>query len=111
METTENYITLTPSEFSEKIKSPEVYLVDVRHPDEYASGHIKGAHNIDVQTPDFVELAEKELPKGMPIAVYCGTGKRSAMASQILSSKGYKIYNLDGGLTAWKADSLPVTTE
>ena len=108
METTNNFTTVSPSEFAEKIKSPDVYIVDVRHSDEYDSGHLQGAHNIDVQAPDFVELAEKELPKDMTIAVYCGTGKRSGMASEILSGKGYKILNMDGGLTAWKAANLPV---
>lgn len=110
METTENtYQTVSPEEFAKVIDNPDVYLVDVRHKVEFDAGHIRGAHNIDVQEPDFIKLSEKELPKDVPIAVYCGTGKRSGLASDILSKDGYKIINLDGGLTAWKAAGLPVT--
>lgn len=108
METTRNYTTVSATEFAEKIKNPDVYLVDVRHADEYEGGHIAGAHNIDVQAPDFITLAEKMLPKDMTIAVYCGSGKRSGMASEILSGRGYKILNLDGGLSAWKEANLPI---
>ena len=108
METTNNFKILNPEEFSKAIEAPDVVTVDVRHRDEYNSGHIKGARNIDVQDPDFIKLAEKELPKDIPIAVYCGTGKRSGMASDILSKNGYTVVDLDGGLTAWKAAGLPV---
>ena len=107
--TTVNYKTVSPEEFAKDINSSDIFLLDVRHPEEYESGHIKDAKNLDVMSSDFVELAEKELPKDMTIAVYCGSGKRSGMASDILSKKGYRILNLDGGLTAWKNAGLPVT--
>ena len=110
METTEiNFITLSPEDFKNKISSEKVYLLDVRDKDGFNSGHIRCAHNLDVQNPDFIKLAEKELPKDMPIAVYCRTGKRSAIASDLLAKDGFKVYNLDGGITAWEAAGLPVT--
>lgn len=104
----EGYITLSPEKFAKAIESPTVYLVDVRTSDEFATGHIKDAHNIDVQKEDFLELAKETLPKDKEIAVYCGSGKRSAMAADKLSAAGYDIINLDGGLAAWKEASLPV---
>lgn len=103
------YKTVSPTEFAETIKSPDVFLIDVRHADEYAEGHIENAVNIDVMQPDFMDRAEKLLPQDRTIAVYCGTGKRSAMASEQLSEAGYPVVNLDGGLTAWIATGLPVT--
>lgn len=103
-----DYVTVDAKEFSEDIKNPEIFLVDVREPDEFATGHIEGATNIDVLKPDFVVTAEHILPNDKTIAVYCGTGKRSAMASEQLTEVGYKVLNLDGGLTAWKAAGLPV---
>ena len=42
------------------------------------------------------------------IAVYCGSGKRSAIASKQLSDNGYNVLNMDGGLMAWKASGLPI---
>ena len=104
-----NYTTFSPEEFQKVISSQKVFLLDVRDKDGFNSGHIRCAHNLDVQNPDFMKLAEKELPKDIPIAVYCRTGKRSAMASDMLSKAGYKVYNMDGGITAWEAAGLPVT--
>lgn len=100
--------TVTPEEFSVEIKSPDIFLVDVRKPEEYKEGHIANAFNLDVTDPDFTEKALKELPKDKTIAVYCGTGKRSSMAAQKLLDSGFKILNLDGGLNAWIAAGLPV---
>lgn len=102
------YKTVEPKEFFDIIQSPDIYLVDVRTEEEYEDGHIKGAHNIDVQSPTFLETAKKELPKDKTIAVYCGSGKRSALASGQLADAGYEIINLDGGLAAWKEAGLPV---
>lgn len=96
-------------EFEVAIQSPEVYLVDVRKPDEFAGGHIAGAHNLDVMNPNFESEAINVLPKDKTIAVYCGTGRRSAMAAEKLEKEGFKIINLDGGLTEWKDEGMPVT--
>lgn len=103
----ETYKTVSPEEFNKEIKSSDVYLLDVRTPEEFESGHLAGAHNIDVTAPDFIEVSLKELPKPKTIAVYCGSGKRSAIASKQLSDNGYNVLNMDGGLMAWKASGLP----
>ena len=105
------YKTVSPKEFSIEIKSPEIFLIDVRKPEEYGEGHIAGAHNIDVTSEDFLEKAKSILPKDRTIAVYCGSGKRSAIASGKLTGAGYTILNLDGGLSAWIASGLPVTKD
>lgn len=99
---------MNAKEFEVAIKSPDVYLLDVRKPDEYATGHIAGAHNLDVLEPSFEIESLKILPKDKTIAVYCGTGKRSAMAAEKLEKEGFKVINLEGGVTAWKEAGLPV---
>lgn len=104
----QNFKTVKPEEFSKEIQSPDIFLVDVRKDDEFKDGHIKGAFNLDVTDPDFEKNAEKELPKDKTIAVYCGSGKRSAMAASKLTDLGFKVLNMDGGLTAWIAAGLPV---
>ena len=100
-ENTITYETVDAKEFAERIKDSKVYLLDVRTPEEYAKGHLDGAINLDILNPDFVEEAEKMLPADKTIAVYCGTGKRSAMASEQLTEIGLRVLNLDGGLEAW----------
>ena len=104
-----DYITEGVAQFAKDIQNPNVFLIDVRQKDEFDTGHIAGATNIDVLNPDFVINAEKILPEDKTIAVYCGTGKRSAMASEQLTEVGYKVINLDKGLEAWKAAGEPVT--
>jgi phage shock protein E len=63
-------------------------IIDVREPDEYTSGHYKGAVNIPLSTiASSPQVAE--LDKNQPIVVYCRSGGRSQMAQQILVSKGF----------------------
>lgn len=97
-------------EFEKELKAATVRLLDVRTPQEYAEGHIDGALNINVQSDDFQQIAEKELSKGSTILVYCRSGRRSMDAAEILTRLGYKVINLKGGIIEWKEDGLPVTT-
>lgn len=98
---------MNPTEFSKAISQPDVYLLDVRPEADFESRHIAGAHHLDVTLPDFDEKAQEMLPKDKTIAVYCNTGKRSAMAESKLLQLGYKVINLDNGITSWIADNLP----
>ncbi len=80
-------------------------LLDVRTPEEFNSGHIAGAVNINVE-----ELAGRlnEVPQDRPIVLYCRTGNRSAQAGQILATAGYTgIYDL-GGIVTWVEQGFPV---
>lgn len=105
-----NKITSVPAEtFEQKIALPGIQLVDVRTPEEYNSGHIAGAVNIDVNSPDFMSQATQELKKDKPVYVYCRSGKRSKKAGNRLAGEGYEVVDLDGGITDWKNSGLPVT--
>lgn len=72
-------------------------IVDVRMPDEFAQGAIKGAIN----APLFVlrEKALATLDKKRKVVVYCNTGERSGAAAFILSKIGFDAYALQGGLS------------
>lgn len=100
---------MTPSEFSQAIKEPGVYLLDVRPLADYEKIHIPGANHLDVMDPDFGAEALASLPKDETIAVYCNTGKRSAIAAEQLEKLGYKVINLDNGITSWIAAKYPTT--
>ena len=100
---------MNPSEFSKSINEPDIYLLDVRPLADYEKVHIPGAHHLDVTANDFITEAETTLPKDKTIAVYCNTGKRSALAQQELEKLGYKVINLDNGITSWIAENLPTT--
>ena len=94
--------------FEAKIVQPNVQLVDVRTPQEFANGHLENARNINYNDPKFKENIAL-LDKSKPIAVYCGVGGRSGKASKILTELGFKdITDLAGGITAWTAASKKV---
>lgn len=100
---------MNPNEFSEAISKPDVYLLDVRPLADFEKVHIQGAHHLDVMSDNFKNEAIATLPKNETIAVYCNTGKRSALAQQQLLDLGYKVINLDNGITSWIAAGLPTT--
>ena len=73
------------------------YLLDVRTPAEYATGHIAGAINIDYNSPDFKSNIDR-LDRSAVYIVYCKSGNRSAKASQIMAENGFEhILNVTGG--------------
>jgi thioredoxin len=76
-------------------------IIDVRTPEEFNTGTISEAQNINIYDSDFESKIDK-LDKNTPIFVYCKSGGRSANASQILQEKGFKkIFELKGGMMAW----------
>lgn len=79
-------------------------IIDVRTTGEFSTGHISGAANIPLnELPNHVNNLDKE----EPMIVVCLSGNRSSQASEYLKSRGFKkVYNLSGGMMAWKG---PVT--
>jgi thiol-disulfide isomerase/thioredoxin len=63
---------------------------------------------VDIRDPKFRSKVDK-LAKDRPVFVYCRSGGRSAKAAEVLAAVGVKeIYNLDGGISAWKGAGLAV---
>lgn len=79
-------------------------ILDVRTPEEYETGCLKDAVNIDFNAPDFREKLEG-LDKTKTYLVHCRSGKRSATAIKIMQESGFtNIYDLNGGIMAWADD-------
>ena len=91
------------NDFEQLVKKGEMRVIDVRTRSEYAEAHIAGAENIDVNQPDFIE---RLCLKG-DVAVYCRTGKRSARAAMLIAEQGYNVYDLGGGIMAWRQAGKP----
>jgi len=84
----------------------KITLVDVRTPDEFALGSLKGAVNIPL---DDMRERMQEIPQDKPVYLYCGVGLRGYLASNILLMNGYKeVKNLIGGLKLYKAATAPL---
>jgi rhodanese-related sulfurtransferase len=90
---------MTAEEFKEALRAGNVYLLDVREPNELEeSGAISGYTNIPLGQ---VEKRLNEIPKGKPILVYCMRGGRAAQASAILEKHGYDVMG-SCGIIPWK---------
>ncbi|MFH8793359.1 rhodanese-like domain-containing protein [Streptomyces sp. NPDC017941] len=79
----------------------ELYVVDVRTPGEFASGHLPGAHNIPL-----VRLAEalpvlKAAATRDDLLMVCASGTRSAQACATLAGHGVPAVTLTGGTSGW----------
>jgi len=94
--------------FAEIITDPNVTIVDVRTPQEYADGHIDGAVNIPVELPDFMDRVSELDPNGT-YAVYCRSGNRSQPAVAGMASAGINgIYELESGTNGWTSGGQPL---
>ncbi len=94
------YVDISVQQGKEMIDRSEVFILDVRTREEYNESHINGSTLIPVQELD---IRFKELPRDKKILVYCRTGGRSVIASEILVKNGFtQIYNMQGGITGWK---------
>ncbi len=95
---------LSPNDFEAMLKKePSAQVVDVRTPKEFSGGYIEGAKNINFYDDDFAQQIAK-LDKTKPVMVYCAKGGRSASAAEQFSKAGFpKVFDLDGGMSAWKA--------
>jgi rhodanese-related sulfurtransferase len=104
----DNSVNLNVSEFSAKSQEPGVISLDVRTAGEFAEGHLVNAININVESENF-EAEIESLDKNATYAVYCRSGRRSAVAVDLMKKAGFtNLYNLDGGLIDWSASGLPL---
>ena len=97
----QKFESLDAEAFEQVISDTSVVRLDVRSIDEYASGHIAKAINIDVMKDDFTTKATSLLPKDKTIALYCRSGRRSKKAAGILAENGYKVIELNSGISGW----------
>lgn len=82
-------------------------VVDVRTPEEFATGHLRDAKNIPLA--DFpARIGELDKSKAKSVVVVCQSGPRADKAVKLLQNAGFDdVVSLDGGLVAWKAAGLP----
>lgn len=82
------------------------YILDVRNGREWESGHIAGAHHLDlIKAP----VVLKDIPSDQPIAVICHSGNRASIIASLLEKeKGVKALNVKGGMQAWALAKFPV---
>ena len=102
--------TIPPAEVSalmeEKGQGSGIVIIDVRRPDEFAAGHIRGAININS-----VQFSERlaSLDLDGTYVIYCQRGGRSAGVRELMREAGFReVYEIEGGMSAWRTAGYPV---
>jgi len=103
----DNLEPVPAKELWQRVKQGLVTVLDVRPPEEYAQGHIRGAINVPV-----TELKKRlhQIPAGQEVVAYC-RGPYCLLAYeavQVLRKKGIKARRLEDGYPEWKSAGLPV---
>ena len=89
------------------MKQKNVVVLDVRTKAEQDSGYIKKAVFIDYKKQDFKQKIQT-LDKSKTYVVYCKSGRRSAETLTLMTSLGFtNVYNVLGGIDAWRKAKLP----
>ena len=103
--TADNVTEYDPEEVRDLLEQGKILLVDVREPMEYAAERIPGALLFPLSSFDPLALPK---PDACTIIFQCGSGKRSAMATQRAIQRGIgHVTHMIGGIQAWKAAGLP----
>ncbi len=101
---------LTPTQVYDRFvrANEHAVLLDIRNPNEWAEdGRIEGAKWIPMY--ELPRRAQKELPRDVPVVVYCAHGVRSAVMARYLRGLGFSnVIDMAGGLLAWERAGLPV---
>jgi rhodanese-related sulfurtransferase len=98
--------SIKASELQEKLTNGKrPFLLDVRQPEEFRSGHISGAKLIPLG-----ELSHRihEVPQGREIVCICASGHRSVPAARKLIAAGYIASSMKNGMAAWQLARLPI---
>ena len=106
----QNQNLISPQGLNEVVNNPEPnqVVLDVRTPEEVAEGRIPGAIHLDFYSENFTDLIN-ELDKSKTYYVYCKLGRRSAKTGEMMVKMGFeKVYDLEGGITKWKAAGYPL---
>ncbi len=87
--------------------NPDFVIIDVRTPQEFADGYIEDASNIDFYSETFRDELDS-LDKSKTYLIYCRSGARSGKTLNMMAELDFeKVYNVLGGILAWKAEELP----
>ncbi len=102
------YAALRPQE-AIQLMNQGAQLYDLRNAEGYAAGHINGAKHLDPgQQANAADVLKRF--KDRLLVLYCETGDRSTSLTRQLHASGFtKVFNLRGGLTAWRTEGLPLT--
>jgi rhodanese-related sulfurtransferase len=100
--------TVSLLQATQMINQGKTIVLDVREPAQFSAGHLRDAKNIPLkELPN--RIGELDKFKSKSVIVVCQSGLQSAKAIAHLKNAGFnEVVSLNGGLTAWQAQGLPV---
>lgn len=105
------YSNVTVDELHELAQNaPRLHFLDVREADEYQEYHAPGSRNVPLSLIMEGRAGDDlRMPKDEAIYLICRSGRRSVTAADLLSHQGYtSLFNVVGGMEAWKSSGLPL---
>lgn len=104
-----NLKEVSPLEATQLLNHQDAVLLDVREPQEYQEGFLPNSIRIPLGSLS-EKAAQLDKHRERPIIIVCRSGNRSAKAVRMLKQMGYEtVYNLGGGLHAWRTANLPIS--
>lgn len=97
----EGYSIITPDEALDLMEEGGVTVIDVREPDEFASGHVKGAVNVPLGQITPGRILPEASDTNATVLVYCRSGRRSDTAGRIMAQSGYADVRNFLGVIQW----------
>jgi rhodanese-related sulfurtransferase len=89
-------------------KDKKLIIIDVRTVEEFNSGHIKGAINIDIRQPNALSKIDK-LDHNAKYIVHCRTNRRSKnVVDYMVQQKFIAVYQMVDGMNGWVQNNLPL---
>ena len=99
---------VSPGEAATLAADPDVTVIDVRTPEEFADGHVEDALLIDFYDATFAEQLAGLDPDDTYL-LYCRSGNRSGQAAALMDELGFdRVYDLDGGVIEWDRQGQPL---
>ena len=103
-----NHIDIDTSTFKRMFEEDSYVLLDVRTPDEFNEGHLKGAMNINFYNETFEDNID-ELDKRKKYLIYCRSGGRSRQTMFLMRDLGFEeVYNLAQGIVSWNKHGFSI---
>ena len=97
---------VSPAEAQPAVSKAYSQFIDVRTPEEYASGHAARSVNIPL---DKLNASLDRIEPNEPVYLICESGRRSMQAATMLKEAGYNnVVSVAGGTAAWRAANLPM---
>ena len=103
------YAGISPQDLI-RLQNQGALIIDLLNPEAYGAGHIGGARRMD--SAEMLTAGDSlKKYKEKNVVVYCDSGSTGAAAARVLERQGFKqVFNLQGGLTGWRSENLPLAT-